>query len=57
MKAKPARAAIGLPPNVQACIPGRRLLAISGVVSMAPPARPPQSAFESVITSGVTPKP
>ena len=57
MKAKPARAAIGLPPNVQACMPGRRLLAISAVVNMAPPARPPQTAFDSVITSGVTLEP
>ena len=57
MKARPARAAIGLPPKVQACMPGRRLGAISAVVSMAPPASPPQRAFESVITSGVTPKP
>ena len=29
------RAAIGLPPNVDACMPGRRLGAISAVVSMA----------------------
>ena len=30
--AMPARAAIGLPPNVAACMPGRRLGAISAVV-------------------------
>ena len=35
MAAMPARAAIGLPPNVAACMPGRRLGAISAVVSMA----------------------
>ena len=56
MAAMPARAAIGLPPNVAACMPGRRLGAISGVVSIAPPAMPPHSALASVITSGVTPK-
>ena len=36
MAAMPARAAIGLPPNVAACMPGRRLGAISGVVSKRP---------------------
>ena len=35
--AMPARAAIGLPPNVAACMPGRRLGAISAVVNMAAP--------------------
>ena len=43
MAAMPARAAIGLPPNVAACMPGRRLGAISAVVSSAPPATPPQT--------------
>ena len=51
----PARAAIGLPPKVAACVPGRRLGAISAVVSIAPPAMPPQTALANVITSGVTP--
>ncbi len=51
----PATAAIGLPPNVEACIPGRRLGAISAVVSIAPPAMPPHRLLASVITSGVTP--
>ena len=40
MAAMPARAAIGLPPKVAACMPGRRLGAIARVVSMAPPATP-----------------
>ena len=52
----PARAAIGLPPNVAACMPGRRLGAISGVVNIAAPASPPQIALASVMTSGVTSK-
>ena len=52
----PARAAIGLPPKVAACIPGRRLGAISELVNRAPPATPPQSALASVMMSGVTPK-
>ena len=45
MAAMPARAAIGLPPNVAACIPGRRLGAISAVVKSAPAAIPPQIAL------------
>ena len=54
--AMPAAAATGLPPNVAACMPGRRCLASSAVVSMAPPAMPAQRLLASVITSGVTPK-
>ena len=34
-----------------ACMPGRKLGAISAVVSNAPPATPPQSALARVITS------
>ena len=51
----PARAAIGLPPNVAACMPGRKLGAISAVVISAAPATPPHKLLASVMTSGVTP--
>ena len=49
-----ATAAIGLPPKVAACIPGRRCLASLDVVSIAPPAIPAHRLFASVITSGTT---
>ena len=46
MAARPARAEMGLPPKVAACMPGRRLGAISALASMAAPVSPPQIALD-----------
>ena len=48
--------ASGLPPNVEACVPGTRLLAMSGFATMQPIAVPPPRAFARVMMSGVIPK-
>ena len=57
MAASPARAAMGFPPKVAACIPGRRLAAISALASIAAPGSPPQIDFARVMMSGVAPTP
>ena len=46
----------GLPPNVEAWLPGTKLPATSSRASMAPSGKPPPSALANVMMSGLTPK-
>ena len=53
--AHPAAAASGFPPNVEACVPGFRCSATSGLAASAPMAVPPPNCFAIVMMSGSTP--
>ncbi len=45
----------GPPPNVEACVPGCKVSAISFFTTMTPIGKPPPNAFASIIISGVIP--
>ena len=53
--AAPARQAIGLPPKVDACIPGTSDAATGGRAIITPAATPPANALAQVRMSGTTP--
>ena len=55
MAARAARQAIGLPPKVEACIPGLSTAATDGRAIITPAAIPPASALAQVRMSGTTP--
>ena len=54
--AKPAAQDTGLPPKVEAWLPGTKLLATSSRASIAPSGKPPPKALANVMMSGLTPK-
>src|SRR6185437_10086442 len=54
--ASPAAQETGLPPKVDAWLPGMKLAATSSRASMAPSGKPPPSALARVMMSGLTPK-
>ena len=55
MVASPARVATGLPPKVDACMPGFRLAATLGLAMITPHAMPPETPLAKVIMSGSMP--